>query len=333
MKRAYLVAAIVVCIIMGALGYLVGTYRGSIDLSGKDDVQDQRIECPVWGLGMFWTYAYDTVDISPTIARTVVATSNATQYQLGIDNRLDAQKHAVLNYNPMLGRITVDNLAVYEKGIPQNIFQFPLKKGSTWTFSLLGRENWDAKVTSIARNAMSKDDGAVIVNIEALSGSGETLSYSFDTEAGWFRSLVLTNADGVEELSMVLVAHGSGFKGTVYFVRGVDLYEKEYSSSTGSPAIDIYDSFMDRGHPNWGPFDYLIYFYEVELGPQSNGLLTIRDHSTTTVLRKVYDPGTSENSLGSLPSSGGEVGLTIVLQGTASLHLMMAGGIEYSWNV
>ncbi len=333
MKKAVVIIAVIAGAILAIGGFLVGSYQGSVNLFSSDRSSPDEVQCPTWMNGQFWHYAFETPDIKPTMARVVVATSNDTNYQLGIENRLDAQKHAVLNYNPMLGRITTETLGVYENGIVQPILKFPLEKGETWKFSFLGREEWEAKVTSIVRNTLIDDGKAVNVNIEAKTSSGDVLSYVYGSDVGWLRSMVLTNAQGEEELSMVMVSHGTGFTGEVFFFRGVDLYDEVYSSSTGSPVIDIYDSFIDRGHAKWGPFDSLIYYYEVEVGSQSNGLLTIRDHSTNAVLRKTYDPGTTENGMGSIPSSGGEVGIVIGLQGTCDLHLMIAGGIEYKWTL
>jgi hypothetical protein len=331
-KWAVIVSILVVVTLVGG-AFLLGTLQGSGGILGSFGDGREKVEVPEWALGQYWTYAYDTPDIAPTIAKTVVSTKNAEQYEVGIDNRLEAQRHAVLNYNPFLGRITTDTLGVYENGEVQPVLRFPLEEGRTWKFAFLGHQEWQARVIDIGDDSLSAKRGSILVRIEATDGSGSTLRYSYGTDPAWIRSMVLTGPEGEEELSMMMVSYGSGYKGEVFFVRGVDLFDKEYSSSTGSPSIDVYDSFIDRGHQKWGPFDSLIYFYEVAVGAQSNGLLTIRDHSTTTVLRKIYDPGTEESSLGSMPSSGGEMGVTVVLQGACSLHLMIAGGIEYKWSV
>jgi hypothetical protein len=326
-----MVVGLMLVIIVGA--FLAGIYLGGTALRSGSDIEPRSVKLPTWEPGQYWSYAFDTPDIDPTLARIVVATKNESQYQLGIDNRLDAQRHAVLNYNPMLGRITTDQLAVFEKGIPQNILQFPLEKGKSWNFTLLGREGWVANVVGLDSVTFPNENRTVIATIEAKAGTGDVLKYTFDSAAGWFRSMVLSGASGTEELRMTLVSSGTGYKGDAYFVRGVDLYQKDVSSSSGSPQVDVYESFIDRGHPTWGPFDSLIYYYTVEIGARSNGLLTFRDHSTTTLMRKTFDPGTKEASIGSMPSSGGEVGVTLALQGDCHLKVMVAGGIEYKWTV
>jgi len=210
---------------------------------------------------------------------------------------------------------------------------FPLGRGKSWAFTLLGRERWEAKVISVDRITLPDGGKAVMATIEARTVDGDLFRYTYDTSSEWFRHMTITDKNGTEELKMTLVSYGMGYSGDVYFVRGVDLYSKQSTSSSGSPELDIYDSFIDTGHPTWGPFDSLIYFYTVEIGARSNGLLTFKDHSTTTVMRKTFDPGTTENGLGSMPSSGGEVGVTIVLQGDCHLVVMVAGGIEYQWSI
>jgi len=322
-----------VVLLLVAGSFLAGMHFGSSGPGSGDDGEPSSLKAPAWELGRSWSYAFDTPDIDPTMARIVVATRNESQYQLGIDRRLDAQRHAVLNYNPMLGRITTDQLAVFEKGIPQNVLNFPLEKGKAWNFTLLGREGWAARVVGLDRVTFPGENRTVLAAIEARSGQGDLLKYTYDSNAGWFRSMVLLSSSGVEELRMTLVSHGTGYRGDAYFVRGVDLYSKEVSSSSGSPQVDIYESFLDRGHPTWGPFDSLIYCYKATIGERSNGLLTFRDHSTTTLMRKTFDPGTEEDSLGSMPSEGGEVGVTLALQGDCRLKVMVAGGIEYKWTL
>jgi len=327
------VTIILLVVILTIGAFLSGMYLGGYERPSGSEEGQRSVRLPVWALGDYWYYAFDTPEIDPTMARIVVATANESQYQLGIDNRLDAQRHAVLNYNPMLGRITCAQLAVFEKGVPQNVLTFPLVKGRMWNFTLLGREGWVAKVVSVDSLNIPGEGKDLWVTIEARSDAGDLLKYIYDNNAKWFRSMVLTNANGTEELKMTMVSHGTGYKGDAYFVRGVDLYSKEASSSSGSPEVDLYESFIDRGHPTWGPFDSLIYYYRVEIGTRSNGLLAFKDHSTTTVMRKTFDPGTSEDGLGSIPSSGGEVGVTVVLQGDCHLVVIVAGGIEYKWAV
>jgi hypothetical protein len=329
---AKLLGAITV-ILLVAVAFVAGMYIGGPGTGGGPGTEPRSAGLPAWDVGRYWYYAFDTPDIDPTMARIVVATKNETQYQLGIDSRLDAQRHAVLNYNPMLGRITTSQLAVFEKGIPQTILLFPLHKGKIWNFTLLGRDNWIAKVTGLDSISLPGENRTTVAVIEASAGTGDVLKYTYDSSAGWFRSMVLLDASGREELRMTLVSSGTGYKGDAYFVRGVDLYSKDASSSTGSPEVDIYESFIDRGHPKWGPFDSLIYYYNVKIGDRSNGILTFRDHSTTTLMRKTFDPGTEEDGLGSMPSSGGEVGVTIALQGSCRLRVMVAGGIEYKWTL
>jgi hypothetical protein len=327
-----MVTIIVVAILMcGA--FFSGQYLGDASTRMGSGEGQRAVSIPQWTPGDYWDFAFDTPEIRPTIARIVVATKNESQYQLGIDNRLDAQRHAVLNYNPMLGRVTCSQLEVFEKGVAQKVLQFPLRRGNMWNFTLMGREDWLARVVSVDSITLPIEGKTVLVSIEAKSTGGDMLNYSYDSSARWFRSMVLKDAQGNEELRMTLVAAGTGFTGDAYFVRGVDLYKKEAASSTGSPEVDVYESFIDRGHPTWGPFDSLIYYYRVEIGTRSNGILTFRDHSTTTIMRKTFDPGTLEDGLGSMPSSGGEVGITIVLQGDCSLVVMVAGGIEYKWTV
>jgi hypothetical protein len=330
MKKGLMVLTIVILLVLSFVsGYLISS---SEMFGGGGDVPDQ-VEVPVWKEGMYWVYAYSTPDVDHTLAKTVVATIDDENYNLGIDNLVDAQRHAVLNYNPMLGRITKDHLGIYEEGEPQTVLLFPLEVGKSWRFTMLGNEGLDTKVVSIENVHIPGNGPTNIVTIEAKGSSGQMLKYTYDTSARWIRSMVLKSANGEEVLRMTLVSYGEGYSGEVHFIRGVDLYDRTFSSSRASPSVELYDTFIDSGHPNWGPFDSLIYFYKIKTGGNSNGLLTIRDHSTTTSVRKEFGSSADESGLGSVNSNAGEWGVTAVLQGDCDLHLMIAGGITYTWSV
>ena len=75
-------------------------------------------------------------------------------FMLGISSEGEAQRHAVINHNPFLGRVTMDGLSVYENGEPQPVFNFPWDEGDTWSFTLLGQD-WVAKTSNIY-NGMSQ---------------------------------------------------------------------------------------------------------------------------------------------------------------------------------
>jgi hypothetical protein len=320
-------------VLLLALSFMAGYYLSSTDVLDWQDGTPDSVKQPEWEVGQYWVYAFTTPDVENTIAKIVVTETDAENYHLGISSRLDAQRHAVLNYNPMLGRITKENLGLYEEGVPQTVLLFPLEKGKTWRFTMMGMEGLDTKVTSIEKTKIPGEDETVIVDIRAEGSGGEVLKYSYDTSAEWFRSMVLTTSAGDELLRMTLISYGTGYRGEAYFIRGLDLYDRSFSSSTGSPEVDLYDTFIDQGHPQWGPFDSLIYFYSVKTGGGSNGVMTIRDHSTTTTVRKEFQSGVEENGFGSINSNAGEWGVTVILRGGCDLKLMIAGGIEYSWTI
>lgn len=311
-------------------GLLLGALllTGFIHYSDQDSIPDS-ISAPSWEPGKHWTYSFKTPDIDDTVSRVVVASSDDTNYQVGVASRTDAQRHGVLNYNPMLGRITIEKLAVYERGIEQPLFDFPLKNNAKWTFSMFNIEDFSAQVKSIKSADIPGYGETNLVNIQATSVGGATLAYSYDTEAQWIRSLVLGSSSGDSLLEMTLVSYGTGFTGDVYFVRGVDLFDEEYSS----PVLDIYNSFFDSGHPDWGEFNYLIYYYDITTNDASGGTLAVTDPGSEIAMRRVFGPNTFERTLGTIPSESGEWQVTVSLAGNSNLQMKIAGGLEYIWAV
>ena len=316
------------------IGFLLGAtmFIGYFEYSEYSYIPSE-ISTPNWEYGKYWTYSFKTPEIEDVISRIVVASDDGTDYLIGVASRLDAQRHAVLNYNPMLVRITMENFSIYEKGIPQPLFSFPLRKNTQWTFSMFDVEEFKARVVSIRTFDLPISGQTTLVNIEATASSGESLTYSYDTSAKWIHSLVFEDSSGNVLLDMKLISYGLGFVGEVYFVRATDLFSDVYNSKRGSPAIDLYNSFLDQGHPNWGDWDYLVYYYEVITEENSGGTLTVADPLSKEAMKRVFGPNTFESTLGTIPSESGEWKVTIALGGDSYLRLRIAGGIEYIWTV
>lgn len=316
------------------IGFLVGAaiLTGYVEYFEPDSIPEE-ISTPTWEAGKYWTYTFKTPEIEDVISRIVVASEDGTNYLVGVASRVDAQRHAVLNYNPMLGRIAIEGLSIYEKGIPQPLFSFPLKKNKEWSFSMFGIEEFNARVKSIRSADLPTSGRTILVEIQASASTGERLTYSYDTSAKWIRSLVFEDASETALLEMTLVSYGMGFAGEVYFIRAVDLFDEEYISDRGSPDLDFYNSFYDQGHPDWGPFDYLVYYYDVLSGESSGGAVTVTDPASESQMRRVFGPNTFERALGTIPSESGEWKVTVVISGESYLRLRVAGGIEYIWTV
>ena len=113
---------------------------------------------------------------------------------VGISSRTEAQRHAVINHNPFLGRMTIDGLSVYENGEPQSVFSFPWAVGDSWTFTLFGQE-WTASTDSI-NNGNAR--------VSATSAEGHELSYTFSGSKEFMEAFVWRDGDGVRQLRMDL---------------------------------------------------------------------------------------------------------------------------------
>ena len=242
---------------------------------------------------------------------------------LSISSLTEARRHAVLNHNPFLGRITHSDLSAYENGIPQPVLSFPLESGKSWAYTLFNIE-WSANVVSIEEN---------IAVIQASSSDGSKLIYSYDSEIKFFRTFSWSDMENIEQLKMMFVDKGDIFVGDTYFVRGGDLYSNTWQSN--GPDIEIEDSFLVNDHPNDGEWDEMIYFLDAECGSGSSSItLTLRDHLSATALFRTYGPGSSElGSLGTIPYPTEEYTLTVTKTGDSMLRLIFAGGITQSWSL
>jgi len=169
---------------------LAGCLDGGDVPSSIGDTTADEIDLPVWEIGDQWLYSFVTPQFGEDSARLVVAEidDGEQQYLLGISSEREAQRHAVINHNPFLGRITIDGLSVFEEGEVQQVFNFPWEKSQQWSFNLFGI-SWDAETINIYNG---------VANVVATSDDGQRLQYEFSGRKGFIESLVWTNDTGVE---------------------------------------------------------------------------------------------------------------------------------------
>lgn len=319
--RLHLIPLVIAILIVGCIEPRSGDKEGGV-----------YIGPPTWIEGEYWVYTFSTPDIQDVVSRLVVAGDDGTNYLVGVASLYDAQLHAVLNFNPVLGRVTMDTFSLYEKGIPQPIFSFPLSVGKRWTFSLMDVESFQATVTEVRKVSIPDYGKTTLAYISALGSNGARLEYVYDSEAKWIRSMTFVDDREETQLVMTLVSHGYGFLGRVYFIRARDLFDGEYTSTATSPVVEVYDSFVNQGHPTYGPFDSLVYFLNIDTGSDATGSIALKDHTSRTAFQRLIGPDTEENTLGSIPSESGNWTVSVTLSGDAYLRIRVAGGIKYVWD-
>ena len=298
---------------------------GCTSISGIVGGSDS-VEVPVWEVGDWWLYTFSTPDYTDDTARLVVASvseEDNTSYMLAISSLSEARRHAVLNHNPFLGRMTHEDLSAYENGVARTVMDFPLDEDKTWEFTLFSTE-WSSSVRGVSGNS---------VTIGAFADDGSQLEYVYDGDVGFLSAFFWTDASGVEQMRMMLADSGEGHTGDVYFVRGGDLYSDEWEDT--GPDIEIRDTFFVGDHPSDGEWDEMIYFLDAECGGGSSSItLTLRDHASLSALERIWGPGASESgTLGTIPYPSEEYTLTLTFTGNTYLRLMIAGGITSSWSL
>jgi hypothetical protein len=318
MRSVYLLSALMLSLSMA--GCLEGP---SISSNGMGDTTEAELALPVWEVGDQWLYTFTTPQFGEDSARLVIAEVDEDEglYRVGISNEREAQRHAVINHNPFLGRITMDGLSVYEQGTAQPVFNFPWEEDSIWTFTLFGQA-WSASTVSIYNG---------VVNVVAQSDEQHRLTYAFSGRQGFLSSLVWTDDGSVEQLRMTLTQSKSGYEGDVYFYQARDLLDSLYEENDN----DIYDSFLDSGHPDGEDWDVLVWYLDVDIAAGGSGTLTMKDHQGASPLTRAWGSGATEKgAIGTIPSLSGDYSLTVTLRGQASsLHLKVAGAIVTQWTL
>jgi len=315
--------ALVLTFLVASMAF-AGCLEGpSVPSGSRGDTSEAELTLPQWSVGDQWLYTFSTPQFGEDSARLVVAEVDEEEglYRLGISSEREAQRHAVINHNPFLGRVTVGGLAVYEEGEPQPVFKFPWNEDATWTFVLFG-QSWTASTVNIYNG---------VADVVANSADGHRLTYAFSGREGFLDALLWVDDEGVEQLRMELTQSKTGYEGNVHFYQARDLLDNRYEASD----TDIYDSFLDSGHPSGEDWDVLVWYLDVGIASGGSGSLVMKDHQGASPLTRAWGSGATERgAIGTIPSSSGEYGLTVNLRGdTSSIHLKVAGGIITTWTL
>lgn len=320
MRRAY--AKVIGLSLLMLLLPLSGCMEGP-RVQSNDSTTSEQLELPEWEVGDYWLYTFVTPQFGEDSARLVVAESDNESglYRLGISSLRESQRHAVINHNPFLGRVTMDGLSVYENGDPQPVFNFPWNVGDEWNFVLLG-QSWTAQTVNIYNGE---------IDVIAESEESHSLIYTFSASSMFLESFVWTDDSGQEQLRMQIAKTGSDYSGEVWFHRATDLKDETYLQNDN----DIYDTFFDSGHPSGEEFDHLVWYIDVEISQGGSGSLTISDHTSASPLTRAWGSGSTEKgAIGTIPSTSDEYSMTVTLRGqTSVLHVKIAGAIEYQWTL
>ena len=301
---------------------------GCVSDSGSADEADTTTEdqkmLPVWEIGDNWLYTFITPQFGEDSARLVVADIRTDDglFMLGISSEGEAQRHAVINHNPFLGRVTMDGLSVYENGDPQPVFNFPWTVGNSWDFRLLGQD-WTATTDNIYNGD---------VTVSATSTEDHELSYVFSGSQGFIKSLLWTDNEGIDHLEMNLNQKKTGYSGDVFFYRAGDIHDNLYEENDQ----EIYDTFLDEGYSPNEVWDTLVWYLDVEITQQGgSGSLSIKDHQGASPLTRAWGAGATEKgSFGTIPSNSGDHSITVTLRGQDSfVHLKVAGALVRSWTL
>ena len=318
--RAYLLSLLMLTVSLAGCINDEGSNIGDIG-----NTTDNELALPDWQIGDQWLYTFVTPQFGEDSARLVVADVREDDglFMLGISSEGEAQRHAVINHNPFLGRVTMDGLSVYENGEPQPVFNFPWAVGNIWEFRLLGQQ-WTATTDNIYNGE---------VTVSAQSDEGHELDYVFTGREGFIKTLVWEDSEGNENLRMNLNQKKTGYSGDVFFYRAGDLHDNMYEENDQ----EIYDTFFDEGYSSNEAWDTLVWYLDVEIDDKGgSGSLTISDQQDgTSPLSRAWGNGATEKgSFGTIPSKTGEHRITLTLQGeTSFVHLKVAGALVRSWSL
>lgn len=299
-------------------------------------------EIPRWALGDAWTYTVKTEGFPQTRTTMMVYGDDGNNYLIGSTDRQQALIHALFNVNPQLGRIQKGNLAVYEKGEPRPMFDFPFQDGDSWSTDLFtsihgGRLTARATYDEAIDTGIGERPGFEIV---ATNSQGFEVVYDYIPEVQWFSKLVVTDAQGELIHDLRLTTFERGQSGTAWFVRGDDLFDQAFGP-TGSAVPQSFDRqvLVDGSSARggqYGAYDLQAYNVQVTVPNPNNdrAQVTITDGGGNTVYdRQFLQSQQDEFKFETVEGQPGQWDITVRLTGQATASVRLAGAWEFSGSV
>ena len=210
MKRKLAFSGIIVLVLVLAIFSIPSSTYNNIS---KTNQETETRACPTWEISDYWQYSIETEHFPDTESFMVCYDIVDENYMIGVEERQQALIHSLFNVNPMLGRISIDNLAVYENGEPKNMYQFPLTHNKNWQVNMFNHELM-AKA-KFNPNIITNQGKLPGFEITAKADNGFIVIYNYVPEVMWFTTFTVINEDGTIVYNLELIDHGTGFQGTV----------------------------------------------------------------------------------------------------------------------
>ena len=345
-------------------------------LSSSSDSRVVTINVPVWKSSATLDYSIFREGRNSELVRAISVVGGGTDedrnteanlqhYILGSEGIDDAVNHAVNNMFPFFGRITSENLSVYENGEPQPIFgSFPIvstsvqsETDSSWEFSLLNRA-WRGNITSVTANVVTFQ----AVERKINSNHAPTtyiLDYSLDVGAGFLGHMTLTETQAnptkkrqekkIFDLTLNKHSPAGSYSGKAFFVRATDILDRIYSNndtmhtSMSKGNAESNETFSVGQHRKDGPWDFLVYSVDatVDCMKGNKASLTLtgmnNDGSVAPIaLDKSFARCVQETaSTGTIaqPLTPQYIVSAKLAGGSTTLRLRIAGGLLYTYTV
>jgi hypothetical protein len=293
-----------------------------------NEISDNSISCPTWGVSDYWRYSIQTAHFQDTEALMVCYDDTGENYMLGIDDRDQALIHSLFNVNPMLGRITKTNLGIYENGIVKPMYQFPLYNNKMWKNTMFERE---LTVRSVFNENIQTYIGSLPgYEIIAQSENGFRVEYDYIPAVSWFTGFTVTDENGLVLYDLQLLEHSTGYHGTVYFMRGRDLYQNSYSSNGIDDPTVVLENLEVSGHPNYGDFDFLAINIAVDVEGDGWARVIVTNPSNEVVYKNDILENKADFVFTEMPNMNGQWHVKYSLWTKANAQVIIAGVLEYS---
>jgi hypothetical protein len=242
------------------------------------------VDLPQWAVGDWWSYGIEAGAGGESAPTTYVVTADqGADWWMDTDSPERAFQDA-RDDNSRLGAQRKSDLAGSQGSDRVQFFQWPLEANATWT------TRWDRQDATIRVEAVD-DRGATL---SAHNATHRMYTYRYDAAAGWFQRLDRHGPDGAVAFTLLLLDHGTSWKGTAVRWTLQELLKEDMAPGTVNLGLNAFP----RNEVPPGTTDLWL-AYAIPCEGQGGGY---------TIALKPEDPSTGEEGYDASGQCQGEVG-------------------------
>lgn len=210
-----------------------GRADGSPDGDAGGGVPADGAQAPEWSMLDWFKFKAEGRWTTNSTYTAIVHAKTDDGYVVATDTREQAVYEKFWN-DPFLGEMTRD-LDPVDDRLPEQVFNWPLQDGKTWTTQNASGGTWEM---SVDRRQVQTHAGEMTgFRIKGRSADNWTVFVTYTPQMDWFSNWMLHNATGEMLINVDMVGMGSNYTGEMFVGSGEIRADDEWRDTTQNPHV------------------------------------------------------------------------------------------------